>query len=99
MDQDAPRAPTPPQGPEALTLEPGRTYGWCTCGRSLKGALCDGSHKGTAMKSLRFSMPEPADQPATVWLCTCKKTQTPPYCDGSHAQPRSPRDKEPSHGG
>jgi CDGSH-type Zn-finger protein len=43
--------------------------------------FCDGSHKGSGMKSLKFSIPTDA----TKFLCICKLTKNPPYCDGSHS--------------
>lgn len=43
--------------------------------------FCDGRHKGSGLKSLKFSVPSDA----TKFLCVCKLTKSPPYCDGSHA--------------
>jgi len=31
--------------PIGVEVEEGKTYWWCTCGRSAKQPLCDGSHK------------------------------------------------------
>jgi CDGSH-type Zn-finger protein len=42
--------------------------------------FCDGSHKGSGLKSLKFSVPSDA----TKFLCSCKLTKAPPFCDGSH---------------
>lgn len=38
-----------------LQVEEGKTYAWCTCGRSAKQPFCDGSHKGTEFKSLKWT--------------------------------------------
>ena len=42
--------------------------------------FCDGSHKGSGLKSFKFSIPSDA----TKFLCNCKLTKAPPFCDGSH---------------
>ena len=42
------------KGPYQVTLEAGKNYFWCTCGRSAKQPFCDGSHKGTTHAPLRF---------------------------------------------
>jgi len=65
--------------PLVLELDPG-TYHWCACGRSQDQPYCDGSHKGTEITPVAFTV-ESRDK---VWLCQCKHTKTPPYCDGSH---------------
>ena len=38
----------------ALEVEEGKSYFWCSCGKSLKQPLCDGSHKGTEFKPITF---------------------------------------------
>lgn len=35
-------------------VEQGQTYFFCACGKSQKGALCDGSHKGSGVRSIPF---------------------------------------------
>lgn len=65
--------------PVVLEIEPG-TYSWCSCGNSKNQPYCDGSHKGTNFKSLKFEITEKKK----VALCTCKQTANPPYCDGAH---------------
>lgn len=73
--------PSPQQlFPYKVSLEPG-LYSWCSCGKSEKDPICDGSHKAEGLfRSLRFEVTEPSE----VWLCGCKQTKNPPYCDGSH---------------
>jgi len=68
--------------PVKVTLEEGKKYAFCTCGRSKKQPFCDGSHKGTSFTPLRFVAEDTKD----AWLCQCKQTGNPPYCDGSHQQ-------------
>ena len=31
----------------AVDVEQGKSYYWCSCGKSSKQPFCDGSHKGT----------------------------------------------------
>ena len=63
-----------------VTVEQGKTYYWCQCGRSKSQPFCDGSHKGTGIKAVKFVATETKD----VYLCMCKQTKKGPYCDGSH---------------
>jgi CDGSH-type Zn-finger protein len=65
--------------PAAVTLEPG-TYFWCACGRSSNQPFCDGSHKGTGLSPVSFTI----DTKKSVFLCQCKQTKNKPFCDGSH---------------
>lgn len=67
--------------PFAITLEAGKKYAWCACGRSGTQPLCDGSHKETGMKPVVFT----AEQTETVYLCGCKRTAQRPFCDGTHS--------------
>ena len=66
--------------PYLVTLERGRAYFWCACGRSAKQPFCDGSHRGTGIEPRRFV----AAQTEEVLLCGCKHTGGAPYCDGAH---------------
>ncbi len=64
-----------------LDLEPGH-YLWCACGRSRRQPFCDGSHAGTGLAPLPFTI-KPG-RVRTHWLCGCKHTKHPPFCDASH---------------
>ena len=66
--------------PYAVEVETGRTYWWCTCGKSAKQPFCDGAHKGSAFTPMKYD----ADKTGTVWFCGCKHTAKAPLCDGSH---------------
>ncbi|XP_022108958.1 CDGSH iron-sulfur domain-containing protein 3, mitochondrial-like [Acanthaster planci] len=70
-------------GPASVRdLEPGKKKKWCTCGLSKKQPWCDGKHKGTGFKSLKWVVPE---KPQSVYsICLCKHTKNPPFCDGTH---------------
>ena len=48
-----------------LEVEEGKSYFWCSCGKSLKQPLCDGSHKGTKFKPIAFN----ADATKKLFFC------------------------------
>jgi CDGSH-type Zn-finger protein len=78
-DPDTPRIAG--NTPAAVDLEKGKTYYFCTCGRSQKQPFCDGAHKnGTGFKSLAFT----AVQDGQASLCMCKNSKKIPFCDGTH---------------
>ena len=66
--------------PIGVDVGEGKSYFWCTCGKSLKQPFCDGSHKGTELSPLVYK----AEQSKKVFFCTCKQTKDQPLCDGSH---------------
>ena len=66
--------------PIGVNVVEGKSYYWCTCGKSSKRPFCDGSHKGSEFGPLTWK----ADQSKKVFFCTCKATKDPPMCDGSH---------------
>ena len=63
-------------------LEAGKTYAWCSCGKSDNQPWCNGAHRGTGLAPKVFE----AEKNQKGAMCTCKMTQTPPFCDGSHRQ-------------
>lgn len=66
--------------PIAVDVEAGKTYFWCSCGRSSKQPFCDGSHSGTGFTPLKYQ----PGQTGTIWFCACKATANQPLCDGTH---------------
>jgi mannose-6-phosphate isomerase-like protein (cupin superfamily)/CDGSH-type Zn-finger protein len=66
--------------PFLVTLEAGRTYYWCACGRSATQPFCDGSHRGTGITPREFVAPRTEQ----ALLCGCKQTTDAPFCDGTH---------------
>ena len=71
---------TAQKGPYQVALEAGKTYAWCTCGKSGKQPFCDGSHKGSTFTPMRFT----AERDGIENLCGCKISDDMPFCDGSH---------------
>jgi CDGSH-type Zn-finger protein len=66
--------------PVGVDVEAGKTYWWCSCGRSKKQPFCDGSHKPTDFVPVGWEAPKTGK----VFFCACKRTQKAPLCDGSH---------------
>jgi CDGSH-type Zn-finger protein len=66
--------------PLPVDVEVGKTYWWCSCGKSARQPFCDGSHKGTDFTPVRYD----ATQTGKVWFCACKHSAKAPLCDGSH---------------
>ena len=68
------------EAPIGVYVVEGKSYFWCSCGKSSKQPMCDGSHKATTFRPLIYK----AEQSKKVFFCTCKQTNDPPMCDGSH---------------
>jgi len=71
---------TAQKAPYNVTVEEGKRYFWCACGRSANQPFCDGSHKDTGITP----MPYTAEKTGPVWFCGCKATSGKPFCDGTH---------------
>ncbi len=68
--------------PVKVELEEGKSYFWCSCGKSKNQPFCDGSHAGTEMKPQKFT----AEKSGDAFLCQCKASANAPFCDGTHAR-------------
>jgi CDGSH iron-sulfur domain-containing protein 3 len=68
--------------PYAVEVEAGKTYYWCSCGKSKGQPFCDGSHSGSEFSPVAYQ----AEQTKTVYFCGCKQTANSVLCDGSHSQ-------------
>ncbi len=68
------------KGSYKVEVEAGKSYWWCSCGKSRKQPFCDGSHKGSTFSPLKFE----AETSGVVSFCGCKITGKAPRCDGSH---------------
>ena len=66
--------------PIEVSVETGKTYWWCACGRSRSQPFCDGSHRGSSFTPLKYEATEAARK--SFWVC--KKTRNPPFCDCQH---------------
>jgi CDGSH-type Zn-finger protein len=63
-----------------IAVEAGKSYYWCSCGKSSAQPFCDGSHKGSGFAPMQYT----ATQDGDAWFCACKHTTKAPICDGSH---------------
>lgn len=68
------------KAPIKVSLELGKDYWWCACGRSANQPFCDGSHKAIGLTPLKYTAQKDGDH----WLCSCKATKNSPLCDGTH---------------
>jgi CDGSH-type Zn-finger protein len=68
------------KSPCAVEVEAGKSYFWCACGLSNTQPFCDGAHKGTDFRPVKFE----ATESKTEYFCACKHSKSPVLCDGSH---------------
>jgi CDGSH iron-sulfur domain-containing protein 3 len=70
------------KSPNVVDVEAGKSYYWCSCGKSKNQPFCDGAHIGTDFSPLAYI----ATESKTVYFCGCKQTANAPMCDGSHTK-------------
>ena len=70
------------KSPYAVEVESGKSYYWCSCGKSNSQPFCDGSHQGSTFTPVEYK----ATENKTVYFCGCKHTATQPMCDGAHSK-------------
>ncbi len=74
------KAECPQKAPYKLPVEAGKTYFWCSCGKSANQPFCDGKHKDSDFSPLKYT----AEKTGDVYFCGCKATARAPMCDGTH---------------
>lgn len=72
----------PQKTPYAVAVEAGKSYYWCTCGKSKTQPFCDGAHQGTSFSPVAYK----AEESKTVYFCGCKHSANQPLCDGAHSK-------------
>jgi len=70
------------KAPCAVEVQAGKTYYWCSCGKSTNQPFCNGSHKGSEFAPVAFT----AEKSETKYFCGCKMTANQPLCDGTHSK-------------
>ncbi|HJV27293.1 MAG TPA: CDGSH iron-sulfur domain-containing protein [Aromatoleum sp.] len=68
------------KAPYAVDVEAGKSYWWCSCGKSASQPFCDGSHNGSEFTPVEYK----AEESKTAYFCGCKHGNNHPLCDGSH---------------
>ena len=68
------------KSPFAIEVEAGKSYWWCSCGKSATQPFCDGSHKGSEFSPVEYK----ADKSEAVYFCGCKQSANGVLCDGTH---------------
>jgi CDGSH-type Zn-finger protein len=76
------KAENPQNAPYAVEVEAGKSYYWCSCGKSKTQPFCDGAHQGTPFTPVEYK----ATETKMVYFCGCKKSSAQPMCDGSHSK-------------
>ncbi len=70
------------KSPFAIEVEAGKSYWWCSCGKSATQPFCDGSHKGSDFSPVEYK----ADKSEAAYFCGCKHSANGVMCDGSHKE-------------
>ena len=70
------------KGPYPVSVEAGKSYFWCSCGKSAAQPFCDGSHRGSEFTPVKFD----ATETKSVYFCGCKHSAKGALCDGKHKQ-------------
>jgi CDGSH-type Zn-finger protein len=68
------------KSPFAIEVEAGKSYWWCSCGKSATQPFCDGSHKGSDFSPVEYK----ADKAEAAYFCGCKHSANGVMCDGTH---------------
>jgi len=68
------------KSPYVIEAEEGKTYYYCTCGKSEKQPFCDGKHKGSGFSPIAHT----AEKAGNIYFCGCRASQKGALCDGAH---------------
>jgi CDGSH-type Zn-finger protein len=68
------------KSPFTIEVEAGKSYWWCSCGKSATPPFCDGSHKGSDFSPVEYK----ADKAEAAYFCGCKHSANGVMCDGTH---------------
>lgn len=74
---DVPKCPQ--KAPYVVMVQEGVQYAWCSCGLSAKQPWCDGKHRETNFKPIKFVAPISGE----FYMCGCKQSDNAPYCFGN----------------
>ena len=66
--------------PYKVEVREGKTYFWCSCGKSEKQPFCDGAHKDSGFEPVAYK----AEKDGEVYFCGWKASAKVPLCDGAH---------------
>ncbi|NBV32682.1 MAG: CDGSH iron-sulfur domain-containing protein [Proteobacteria bacterium] len=70
------------KAPFPVEVQAGKTYYWCSCGKSTNQPFCNGAHKGSEFVPIPYT----AEKDGTVYFCGCKHSAKGALCDGGHAK-------------
>ncbi|MGB0854682.1 MAG: CDGSH iron-sulfur domain-containing protein [Pikeienuella sp.] len=68
------------KAPFPVEVEEGKTYFWCSCGKSTTQPFCNGAHKDTGLSPVKYT----AEKSGKVFFCGCKNSGRGALCDGAH---------------
>jgi CDGSH-type Zn-finger protein len=68
------------RAPIGVDVEAGKTYFWCSCGRSSTQPFCSGAHRGSEFEPVAYV----AGRTGRAYFCACKHSAKAPLCDGTH---------------
>lgn len=68
------------KSPCAVAVEAGKSYWYCTCGKSATQPFCDGKHQGSGFAPQEYK----AEKSETIYFCACKHSRNGMRCDGTH---------------
>ncbi|MEI7775297.1 MAG: CDGSH iron-sulfur domain-containing protein [Verrucomicrobiota bacterium] len=70
------------KAPFPVEVQAGKTYYWCSCGKSTNQPFCNGAHKGSEFAPIPYT----AEKDGTVYFCGCKHSAKGALCDGGHSK-------------